>query len=88
MHPFLNVSTLTDDEIIDRLGKAYTYLTRQTELGHNPTVQSIKEVIRSLEDERAGRLIKAIDEEVARRNPNSKAPIEIGKIEENNDQKG
>ena len=58
MGPFLDVSKLTDEEIIEKLGKAYTYMNAQKILGHSPTVMSIREVIQSLEDERNRRMQK------------------------------
>jgi hypothetical protein len=82
MHPFLDVSKLTDEEIIERLGRAYTYMNAQVALGHNPTVHSIKEVIQSLEDERQKRLVQTMDEEYNRKYPDSMKPIELGKLEE------
>lgn len=82
MHPFLDVSKLSDEEIIERLGKAYSYMNYQVSLGHNATVHSIKEVIQSLEDERAQRLIKTMDEEYHRKFPESNKPIELGKLED------
>lgn len=82
MHPFLDTSKLTDEEIIERLGKAYTFMNEQTALGHTPTVLSIKEVIQSLEGERAKRMQKLIDEESKRKNPTELNPIDIGKLEE------
>ena len=82
MHPFLDVSKLTDEEIIERLGRAYTYMNAQSALGHNPTVHSIRDVIQSLEDERTKRMQNLIDEEQKRKFPNANKPIEIGKVEE------
>ena len=82
MHPFLNVSKLTDEEILERLGKAYQYMNFQVGVGHNPTVQSIKEVIQSLEDERRSRLGKQMDEEFKRKYPKADEPLELGKLEE------
>ena len=82
MHPFLDVSKLTDEEIIERLGKAYSFMNYQVSLGHTPTVVSIKEVIQSLEDERRQRLVKTMDEEYNRKFPESNKPIELGKLEE------
>ena len=81
MHPFLDVSKLTDEEIIDKLGKAYIYLNNQITLGHTPTVLSIQEVIKSLEDERQNRLLKISDEESKRKNPYVNKSLEIGKLE-------
>jgi hypothetical protein len=82
MHPFLNVSKLTDEEIIERLGKAYTYMNAQKSLGHTPAVLSILEVIQSLEDERYQRLQKMIDDENNRKFPDSQKTIELGKLED------
>lgn len=82
MHPFLDVSKLTDEEIIERLGKAYTYMNSQVALGHNPTVLSIKEVIQSLEDERKSRMQKNMDQEYSKKYPDSLKPIELGKLED------
>lgn len=82
MHPFLDVSKLSDEEITERLGKAYTYLNAQVALGHNPTVHSIKEVIQSLEDERRNRQGRNSDEEFKRKYPKANEPIELGKLED------
>lgn len=82
MHPFLDVSKLSDEEIIERLGKAYTFMNMQKTLGHTPAVLSIKEVIQSLEDERSLRMQKLINEEYTRKFPEANKPIELGKLEE------
>ena len=82
MHPFLDVSKLTDEEIIDRLGKAYTHMNYQKQLGHTPTVLSIKEVIQSLEDERSQRMMRNMDDEYKKKFPDANKPIELGKLEE------
>jgi hypothetical protein len=83
MHPFLDVNKLTDEEIIERLGKAYSYMNYQSSLGHNSATHSIKEIIQSLEDERNDRMGKRVDDEFKRKYPNDLAPIELGKLEEN-----
>jgi len=85
MHPFLDVSKLTDEEIIERLGKAYTYMNMQKTLGHTPAVLSIREVIQSLEDERNKRMQKMVDDENKRKFPQLEKPIELGKLEDEND---
>lgn len=82
MHPFLNVSKLSDEEIIERLGRAYTFMNVQKALGHTPTVMSIQEVIQSLEDERRTRMTKMMDDEYSRKYPDSNKPIELGKLED------
>ena len=81
MHPFLDVSKLTDEDIIERLGKAYTHMNYQIALGHTPTVRSIKEVIQSLEDERSSRMQKNMADETKKKYPDMDAPIELGKLE-------
>lgn len=81
MHPFLDVSKLTDEDIINRLGKAYSHLNAQTALGHTPTVVSIKEVIQSLEDERQLRLRRQMDEKFKKKFPKDNNPIEIGTVD-------
>ena len=82
MHPFLDVSKLTDEQIIERLGKAYTYMNSQIGLGHDPTVHSIKEVIQSLEDERRERQKRNSDEEYKKKYPDANKPLELGKLDE------
>lgn len=78
MHPFLDPKTLTDEQILEKLGKAYEYMHYQESLGHVPTVKSIKEVIDALEDERNMRMAKITEEESKKKNPNGLSPIDIG----------
>lgn len=82
MHPFLDVSKLTDEEIIEKLGKAYVHMNSQVALGHNPTVFSIKEVIQSLEDERRMRMQNRMDDEFKKKYPEDLKPIELGKLDD------
>jgi hypothetical protein len=81
MHPFLDTSKLTDEEIIDRIGKAYNYMNAQAALGHKMTADSIREVIHALEEEKRSRMFKSSLEESKKKNPNSNNPIELGKTE-------
>lgn len=81
MHPFLDVKKLSDEEIIEKLGKTYSYMNYQSSLGHTITVESIKEVIQSLEDERKERLNRQMDDEYKKKFPDANAPIEVGKID-------
>lgn len=81
MHPFLDVRKLSDEEIIEKLGKAYSYMNYQVALGHTPTVESIKEVIQTLEDERKDRMSKQMDDEYKKKFPDANAPIEVGKVD-------
>lgn len=82
MHPFLDTGKLTDEEIIERLGRAYVFMNAQTHLGHGPTVMSIQEVIFSLEDERRKRLDNNMNVEFQKKYPDSLSPIELGKLED------
>ena len=82
MHPFLDVTKLADEEIISRLGKAYSYMNYQVSLGHDATVASIQEVIQSLEDERRSRLDKTMDAEYKKKFATELEPITLGKLEE------
>jgi hypothetical protein len=82
MHPFLDVAKLTDEEIIERLGKAYTFMNMQKTLGHAPAVLSINEVIQSLENERHARMQKLMNEEYSRKFPDANKAIELGKLED------
>lgn len=81
MHPFIDTSKLTDEEIIDRIGKAYNYMNAQAALGHKMTADSIREVINALEEEKKSRMLKSSLEEAKRKNLSSNNPIELGKIE-------
>ena len=81
MHPFLDVKKLSSEEIIEKLGKAYSYMNYQVSLGHDPTVHSIKEVIQTLEDERANRIQKQMDDEYNKKFPDSSAPLDVGKAD-------
>ena len=82
MHPFLDAGKLTDEEIIERLGRAYTYMNAQVALGHAPAVHSIREVIQSLEDERKSRMQRNMDEEYKKKYPDANKPVELGKLED------
>lgn len=82
MHPFLDVTKLSDEEIIERLGRAYGYMNAQVGLGHNPTVHSIKEVIQDLENERRERMMRQSDAEYDKKFPDKNKPIELGKLDD------
>ncbi len=81
MNPLIDTNKLTDDEITEKLNKAYVYMHEQMRLGHNPTVFSIKEIIETLEAEKVKRFEKTIDDEFKRKNPDHNKPIDIGKID-------
>lgn len=81
MHPFLDVKKLSDEDIIEKLGKAYSYMNYQVSLGHTPTVESIKEVIQTLEDERRDRMNKQMDDEFKKKYPDANAPVDVGTVD-------
>jgi hypothetical protein len=82
MHPFLDVSKLTDEQVIERLGRAYVFMNAQTALGHGPTVHSIMEVIQSLENERHDRMQRTMRSEFGKKYPDINKPIELGGLED------
>lgn len=75
MHPFLDTSKLTDEELIQKLNQANSFLYMQHSLGHTPTVESIKEVIKSLEAERTTRMSSLAEQAFKKSGNNS---IDIG----------
>lgn len=81
MHPLVDLSTLSDEELVARIGRARQYLEYQSSLGHMPTAQSIRTIIEALEDERSKRILNSHGEEFKKKNPKDKDPIEIGNIE-------
>ena len=82
MHPFLDASKLSDEEIIEKLGKAYLFMNMQKTLGHSAAVTSIQEVVTSLEEERQNRMMRNTGEEFSRKYPDELKPIELGKLED------
>ena len=79
-HPFLDTSKLTDEDILERLGKANMYLNDQIRLGHVPTISSIRGVIQALDEERTARMQRFIAAEVKKKTINADGPIELGKL--------
>jgi hypothetical protein len=57
MEKFYDYSTLTDDQLYEKLRKAHAYLSMQKSLGHSDTVNSIEFTISALEDERTKRIM-------------------------------
>lgn len=55
MHPLKDYSTLTDDQLFEKLRNAHQYRAMQSQLGHTVTVDSIDAVIFALEAERERR---------------------------------
>lgn len=76
---------LTDDQILEKLGKAYQYLSFQENLGHDSAVASITQTIIALDNERISRFQDSIEADIAHTNPNLLDPIELGTIENEQD---
>lgn len=82
MHPFLDAKKLTDEELIDKIGKARLHMNAQIELGHTPTVNSIREVLEALELEQETRMSDRMNEKSEEKNADDLSPIDIGKLYE------
>lgn len=82
MHPFLDTSKLSDEDIIEKLRIANNVLNYQTAMGHEPTVRSIKEVISALEEEKNTRSQKMILDQTQKKESENPGIIEIGKLEQ------
>ena len=87
MHPLYDTSELTDDQIMEKIGKAYTYRAYQESLGRNDTVHSINQTIMRLEEERQTRFQKMISDDQVKKIkgrdniPDPMAPIELGTVD-------
>lgn len=78
-HPFIDLKKLPDEELLDRLKKATSFMHYEISMGRTTTVESIRQVIVALEEERRSRQIDRQMQEMAK----SKIPnIEIGKLED------
>lgn len=86
MHPFLDTSTLTDDQIYEKLSKCHSYLAMQSHLGHSPTVETIQQTIYALEQEKIKRFDKMFEDDIKKTNPRYMDPINIGLTEESNNE--
>lgn len=82
MHPFLDTSKLTDEEILEKLRVAYRVLSHQVAMGHEPTVKSINEIIDALEQEKSLRTEKmALEQRQKKEQEKGNPTIELGKLE-------
>ena len=87
MHPMYDTSGLTDDELLSKLNKARMHLGDQISYGHNSVIESIHQVIYTLEAEQERRYdnmmldTKKKQERKAKDKKVESEHIEIGKIE-------
>jgi len=81
MNPIYDPAALTDDELLEKIGKANAFMHIQSELGHTPTVDSIKHVLESLELERITRFQNQTTEEQKKKNPKSLDAITLGELD-------
>lgn len=90
MEKFYDYSGLSEDQLYEKLRKAYAYLSMQKALGHSDTVNSIEFTINALEEERVKR-ISTMTSPVATNKKMKKAqedllkkdlePITLGKLD-------
>lgn len=80
-HPLYDPSELTDDQILTKLGKCYSYIAQQEALGHDPTVESIKKTILALEGERTDRFDRSMREDASKTNATILDPITLGVLD-------
>lgn len=78
-HPFLDLKKLSDEEILDKLKTANSFMNYQISMGRTITVESIKQVIEALEEERRTRLM---DRQLQEASKHKTSNTEIGKLEE------
>lgn len=78
MHPLLDTTDLTDDQITEKLKKAYQYSAMQGQLGHASAVDSINATITALELEKELRFAKMLNDEAEKQNPNANDPLDVG----------
>jgi hypothetical protein len=81
MHPFLDTSTLTDDQIYEKLSKCHSYLSMQQHLGHGPAVETIQQTIYALEQEKIARFDKMLSDDIKKTTPNFMDPINLGTLD-------
>lgn len=87
LHPHFDPSDFTDDQIYDKLNKAYLYLSQQEQLGHTPTIESIQHTILALENEKVKRFEDMMERENEAANTEELKPINLGTIDgEENDE--
>lgn len=80
MHPLYNPESLTDDEIHDKLSKCYQMLNYQSQFGRQATMDSIRQVIDTLEYEKERRYYERQKAEEQKQKQKSKGNEKDGTI--------
>lgn len=81
MNPIYDPAQLSDDELIEKIGQANVFLRQQTDLGHTPTIESIKHVVETLELERVTRFQNQVADEQKKKNPKALDAITLGELD-------
>lgn len=87
-HPLYDARKLTDDDLLDRIGKSRQYLNMQRRLGHTEAANSIESVITALEAESKRRIMLSNDLSAQKQKNKSNNPsdtIELGTISKDPD---
>lgn len=80
LHPFIDVSKLTDDELISRMSKCQQILYAEMGMGHQSMMDSARMMLESYQMEWDNRMALKRNAEDLEKNPNG--TIEIGTIED------
>lgn len=78
-HPFIDTKSLSDEELIDKLKRATSYMNYEMSMGRIQTVESIRNIVIALDTERANR---QLDRQIQESKKHTKPPLELGKLQD------
>jgi len=84
-HPFLDVTKLTDDQLMDRIQKCYKILSGETAMGHASMVDSARLQLETYQFEWNTRMqTAALDDKFSKgqEKQDKDGPLEFGVVEE------